>query len=63
MQTKLSPFKIAHVLKIAAPILKNSWTADAPYRETETAISAKKVENVAFVEMEASALYAFAQAK
>jgi uridine phosphorylase len=40
-----------------------SWTTDAPYRETEIAISAMKEENVTCVEMEASALYAFAQAK
>lgn len=40
-----------------------SWTTDAPYRETETAISAMKEQNVTCVEMEASALYAFAEAK
>ncbi len=40
-----------------------SWTTDAPYRETETAIQAMIKENVTCVEMEASALYAFAQAR
>lgn len=40
-----------------------SWTTDAPYRETETAINAMKAEDVTCVEMEASALYALAQAK
>ncbi len=40
-----------------------SWTTDAPYRETETAISAMKMQNVTCVEMEAAALYAFAKAK
>jgi len=40
-----------------------SWTTDAPYRETQTAIAAMKNENVSCVEMEASALYAFAEAK
>ena len=40
-----------------------SWTIDAPYRETETAISAMEKENVTCVEMEASALYAFAESK
>jgi len=40
-----------------------SWTTDAPYRETQTAIIAMKKENVTCVEMEASALYAFAEAK
>jgi purine-nucleoside phosphorylase len=40
-----------------------SWTTDAPYRETQTAISAMEKEDVTCVEMEASALYAFAEAK
>lgn len=40
-----------------------SWTTDAPYRETETAIAAMKKDNVSCVEMEAAALYAFAGAK
>ena len=40
-----------------------SWTTDAPYRETQSAINAMKKNNVVCVEMEASALYAFAQAK
>jgi purine-nucleoside phosphorylase len=41
----------------------NSWTTDAPYRETETAIAGAKKLNVACVEMEAAALYAFAKAR
>ena len=40
-----------------------SWTTDAPYRETQSAINAMKSKNVTCVEMEASALYAFAKAK
>ena len=40
-----------------------SWTTDAPYRETQIAISAMEKEGVTCVEMEASALYAFAEAK
>ena len=40
-----------------------SWTTDAPYRETQSAIQSMKLENVTCVEMEASALYAFAKAK
>lgn len=40
-----------------------SWTTDAPYRETQSAINSMKKNNVACVEMEASALYAFAKAK
>jgi purine-nucleoside phosphorylase len=39
-----------------------SWTTDAPYRETQSAINTMKKKNVVCVEMEASALYAFAKA-
>lgn len=39
-----------------------SWTTDAPYRETQSAIVSMKKEDVVCVEMEASALYAFARA-
>ena len=39
-----------------------TWTTDAPYRETETAIAGAKAEGVLAVEMEAAALYAFATA-
>ncbi len=38
-----------------------SWTTDAPFRETESAINAMKNINVTCVEMEAAALYAFAR--
>lgn len=40
-----------------------SWTTDAPYRETQSAISEAKKLNVVCVEMEAAALYAFAKTK
>ena len=40
-----------------------SWTTDAPYRETKSSINAMKMKHVTCVEMEASALYAFAKAK
>ncbi|WP_103020340.1 nucleoside phosphorylase [Salinibacter altiplanensis] len=40
-----------------------SWTTDAPYRETETAIAAARDEGILAVEMEAAALYAFAEAR
>jgi len=39
-----------------------SWTTDAPYRETQSAIDSMKSKDVVCVEMEASALYSFAQA-
>jgi uridine phosphorylase len=40
-----------------------SWTTDAPFRETQTAIERARSENVLAVEMEAAALYAFAEAR
>lgn len=40
-----------------------SWTTDAPYRETPSAIEAQKKEAITCVEMEAAALYAFAEAQ
>jgi uridine phosphorylase len=40
-----------------------TWTTDAPYRETETAIAEAREAGALAVEMEAAALYAFATAK
>lgn len=40
-----------------------SWTTDAPYRETQTAINEAKELHAVCVEMEAAALYAYAKAK
>jgi uridine phosphorylase len=40
----------------------SSWTTDAPYRETPTAITAAVAAGVTCVEMEAAALYAYAAA-
>jgi uridine phosphorylase len=37
-----------------------TWTTDAPFRETETAISAARARGILAVEMEAAGLYAFA---
>jgi uridine phosphorylase len=42
-------------------IVGASWTTDAPFRETEEAIAAAKLRGILAVEMEAAALYAFAQ--
>lgn len=41
----------------------NSWTTDAPYRETQQAIDEAQKLDVTCVEMEAAALYAFAKAR
>lgn len=40
-----------------------TWTTDAPFRETESAIAAARKEGILAVEMEAAALYAFAKAR
>lgn len=40
----------------------STWTTDAPFRETESAITAARNEDILAVEMEAAALYAFAAA-
>ena len=40
-----------------------SWTTDAPYRETDHAIAEAHAAGAIAVEMEAAALYAFAQAR
>ena len=40
-----------------------TWTTDAPYRETQAAIAAARERGILAVEMEAAALYAFAQAR
>jgi uridine phosphorylase len=40
-----------------------TWTTDAPFRETEEAISAMRNKGLLAVEMEAAALYAFAIAR
>ena len=39
-----------------------TWTTDAPYRETEVAITSARQQGALAVEMEAAALYAFATA-
>ncbi|MBL8094860.1 MAG: nucleoside phosphorylase [Anaerolineales bacterium] len=41
----------------------SSWTTDAPFRETESALASRLTEGVAAVEMEAAALYALAEAR
>ncbi len=40
-----------------------TWTTDAPFRETEEAIQAMRDRGLLAVEMEAAALYAFAEAR
>ena len=48
---------------LAEPVrVGRSWTTDAPFRETKTAIAMAKQAGVHAVEMEAAALYAYATA-
>ena len=55
----------AKALKAAGlrAIVGPSWTTDAPFRETAEAIEAAKRRGILAVEMEAAALYIFAQAR
>jgi purine-nucleoside phosphorylase len=41
----------------------DSWTTDAPFRETEETIAARRRAGILAVEMEAASLYAFAAAR
>ena len=54
-----------HALKAAGlrAIVGSTWTTDAPFRETAEAIEAAKRRGILAVEMEAAALYAFADAR
>ncbi len=52
------------LVNVNVPIERGAvWTTDAPFRETEQAIVAMKAKGLLAVEMEASALYAFALAR
>lgn len=49
---------------LPAPVITGaSWTTDAPFRETEGAIQRHREDGLLAVEMEAAALYAFAEAR
>lgn len=49
---------------LSEPVLRgSSWTTDAPYRETPSALTAAQDAGIACVEMEAAALYAYATAR
>src|SRR6516162_3953852 len=49
---------------VGLPIYRGaSWTTDAPFRETAAAIERCRARNILAVEMEAAALYAFAQVR
>lgn len=50
--------------QLATPVERGaSWTTDAPFRETPESIEVARSEGILAVEMEAAALYAFAEAR
>jgi uridine phosphorylase len=50
--------------RLPVPVERGAtWTTDAPFRETPAAIAAMRARGLLAVEMEAAALYAFAQAR
>jgi len=52
---------VAACASAARPVYTGAtWTTDAPFRETETAIERAREEGILAVEMEAAALYTFA---
>ena len=72
----LPPTKYAHIQKEFIEMLMNAhkqssvpiergstWTTDAPFREVQAAIDFARSEGILAVEMEAAALYAFAEAR
>jgi uridine phosphorylase len=53
--------RLAALPRAVPPV--TSWTTDAPFRETATALAAARRAGAEIVEMEAAALYAFAHAR
>jgi uridine phosphorylase len=50
--------------ELTIPVFRGAtWTTDAPFRETDVAIKQAQAQGIIAVEMEASALYAFAKAR
>lgn len=50
--------------RLRVPVERGAtWTTDAPFRETPAAIASMKARGLMAVEMEAAALYAFAEAR
>ena len=62
--SRLADAAFASLADCAAMVRRGPvWTTDAPYRETEAAIARARAHGAVAVEMEAAALYAFAQAR
>ena len=64
---RISPAMLAFAQTVLTGELRivrgGAWTTDAPFRETEEAIAFAHSEGLLAVEMEAAALYAFAEAR
>jgi uridine phosphorylase len=64
MQTHLAQALDGAFAALGEPVHRGvSWTTDAPFRETATAIESARAAGVHAVEMEAAALYAYAEAR
>lgn len=64
LDTKLLNILDDAFAELPVPVYRGaSWTTDAPFRETATAIEQAYSEGILAVEMEAAGLYAFAQAR
>ena len=64
IRPELLPMLDSAFLRATLPIYRGAtWTTDAPFRETEAAIEHCKSLEIMAVEMEAAALYAFAEAR
>jgi purine-nucleoside phosphorylase len=63
-QPELAELAMRAMVATGLPALRGAvWTTDAPFRETAHAITVAAEDKVLAVEMEAAALYAFAQAR
>ncbi|WP_295696455.1 nucleoside phosphorylase [Lapillicoccus sp.] len=64
LSTKLQMRLNEAYVGLSEPVLTgSSWTTDAPYRETPSAVTAAEGAGISCVEMEAAALYAYATAR
>jgi len=61
---RLADMAMAGLSGFGEPVKRGAtWTTDAPFRETRSAIAAAAAQSLLAVEMEAAALYAFAQSQ
>jgi uridine phosphorylase len=64
LDDKLSRLLEGAFSKLSIPVTKGAtWTTDAPFRETASAVEYAKSKGILAVEMEAAALYAFAEVR